>query len=60
MKKLRLSKNKIIAGVCAGIAEYFNIDPLFVRIAMLVAALGLGTGFLAYGICWLLMPAAEA
>ena len=50
----------MIAGVCAGLAEYFNIDPIFVRIAMLVAALGFGTGFLAYGICWLLMPAAEA
>jgi len=60
MKTLRLSKNKKIAGVCAGLAEYFDIDPIFVRIAMLVAALGFGTGFLAYGICWLLMPAAEA
>lgn len=60
MKTLRLSKNKKIAGVCAGLAEFFDIDPIFVRIAMLVTALGFGTGFLIYGVCWLLMPAAEA
>ncbi len=60
MKTLRLSKNKKIAGVCAGLAEFFDIDPIFVRIAMLVTALGFGTGFLIYVVCWLLMPAAEA
>lgn len=59
MKKLHLSKNKKIAGVCAGVAEYFEIDPTLVRIAWLVAALGFGTGFLAYVVCWLLMSAAE-
>jgi phage shock protein C len=59
MNKLHLSKNKKIAGVCAGVAEYFGIDPTLVRIAWLVAVLGFGTGFLAYAACWLLMPAAE-
>ena len=60
MKTLRLSKEKKIAGVCAGIAEYFSVDPTLVRVLWLLAALGFGTGFLAYLVCWLLLPAAEA
>jgi len=60
MKTLRLSKNKKLAGVCAGVAEFFGIDPNFVRIAWLVAILGYGTGVLAYLVCWLLMPAADS
>lgn len=56
-KKLRLSRHdKKIAGVCAGLAEYFEIDPLIVRIVFLVAALGYGIGVLPYVILWLAMP----
>lgn len=55
-KKLYRSKNKWIAGVCGGIAEYFNVDPLIVRIIWLVLALGYGVGILAYIIAWLLIP----
>jgi phage shock protein C len=58
MKTLRLSKDKKIAGVCAGVAEYFAVDPTLVRVIWLVAALGFGTGFLAYVVCWLLMAPA--
>ena len=48
-KKLyKSSKNKMIDGVCAGIAEYFNIDPTLVRIGLvLFSAMG-GAGILAY------------
>ena len=59
MKTLRLSKHKKIAGVCAGVAEFFDIDPTLVRIVWLLAAMGFGTGFLAYLVCWLLMAPAE-
>ena len=39
-KKIRLSKhNKVLAGVCGGVGEYFNIDPTFVRIAWVLATL---------------------
>ena len=55
-KKLYRSKNKWIAGVCGGIAEYFNVDPIIVRIIWLVLALGYGVGILAYIIAWLLIP----
>ena len=46
-KKMQLSAtDKKLAGVCGGLAEYFNIDPLIVRIVFIALALG---GSLAYG-----------
>ena len=49
----RSSSNKIIAGVCGGIGEYFNIDPVIVRILAIVIP---GFGWLAYLICALIIP----
>ena len=55
MKKLYKSNNRMICGVCAGIAEYLGIDPTVVR--LLWAGLGLtGTGILLYIIAALVMP----
>jgi len=56
-KKLyKSSKNKMIDGVCAGVAEYFNIDPTLVRIGLvLFSAMG-GAGVLAYIIMAIIMP----
>ena len=55
MKKLYKSNNRMICGVCAGIAEYLGIDPTVVR--LIWAALGLtGTGSLLYIIAALVMP----
>lgn len=56
-KKLyRSRKDRKIAGVCGGLAEYFNIDPALVRvIAVVTLFFGLG-GFLAYIILWLVVP----
>ena len=48
--------DKKIGGVCGGLAEYFEIDPLLVRVGFLVAFLGLGFGLMAYLILWLLAP----
>ena len=45
-----------IGGVCGGIAEYFDIDPLLVRIVFFVAILEIGMGLLAYLALWLLAP----
>ena len=57
-KKLVRSNNKLVAGVCAGIAEYFDIDPTLVRV--IYAALTLFTagfpGVILYIIMLLLMP----
>ena len=56
-KKLYKSKvDKKVAGVCGGIAEYFNIDSTIVRLAWVLAFFALGTGLLAYIICALVMP----
>ena len=55
MKKLYKSNNRMICGVCAGLAEYLGIDPTVVR--LIWAALGLtGTGILLYNIAALVMP----
>ncbi len=57
-KKLTRSTNKVLAGVCGGIAEYFEIDPTLVRVAY--AALSIFSagfpGILLYIVMWILMP----
>lgn len=56
-KLMRSSNNKMIAGVCGGLADYLNLDPTVVRlIFMLLFFLG-GHGLLVYLILWLVMPA---
>lgn len=56
-KRLYKSRNnKMICGVCAGIAEYFNIDPSIVRVLWAVLALAAGTGVLAYIACAIILP----
>ncbi len=56
-KKLqRSSDNKKIFGVCAGFAEYFDVDVTIIRIIFLVLLLCAGGGLLAYLICALVMP----
>jgi phage shock protein C len=57
-KKIALSSNKKIAGVCGGVAEYLGIDATIVRIIWLVLVLLYGVGLLAYIICWILFPKA--
>lgn len=52
----RSRNNKVIAGVCGGVAEYFEVDPTIVRIAWLLLAFPGGIGFLAYLVCWIVMP----
>lgn len=48
--------NKRIAGVCGGLGDYFNIDPIWVRIFFIVLFLAGGAAFIAYVIIWLLVP----
>jgi len=55
-KKLYKSKNKVIAGVCAGFAEYFDLDPTLVRVLWAIVSLIYGVGILAYIIAWIIMP----
>jgi phage shock protein C len=53
---VRLMHQKKIAGVCAGFADYFDLDVTLMRILWLVAALFTGIGFIAYIIGWIAMP----
>lgn len=57
-KKLRRSKDQMIAGVCAGIAEYLGLDATLVRVGyVLLSILSAGfPGTLLYVILWLVMP----
>ena len=52
----RSKKNRVIAGVCGGIGEYFNIDPVVIRLIWVLFIFGMGFGILAYLVAWLIIP----
>lgn len=52
----RSGKDKVIAGVCGGIGEYLNVDPVIVRLIWAVSVLFYGTGLLLYIIAWVIIP----
>jgi phage shock protein C len=56
VKKLTRSKEKMIGGVCAGLANYLNLDPTLVRILFVIIAFAGGASLLAYLIMWIIVP----
>ncbi len=57
MKKLyRVEDGAKILGVCGGIAEYFNIDPIFIRLVWGILAFCYGIGIIPYFICAFILP----
>ncbi|QCQ92407.1 PspC domain-containing protein [Rhodococcus sp. SGAir0479] len=55
---VRSHRQRMLAGVCGGIAEYFGIDANLVRVAAVIGAfVSLGTVALIYLAAWMLMPA---
>lgn len=52
----RSQTDRMIAGVCGGIGQYFNIDSTLIRIIFIVFLLWGGGGLLAYIICWIVIP----
>lgn len=57
MKRLyRLREDRILAGVCSGLGDYFNIDPVIFRLGFVLITLGWGSGILLYLIMWLIIP----
>jgi phage shock protein C len=52
----RSVRDRRIAGVAGGIAEYFNVDPTLVRLGWLLAIFIIGGGLLAYLIAWIVIP----
>jgi len=56
-KKLYRSRtNKMIAGVCGGLGDYFELDPTLIRLGTVVMVLAAGAGILAYLIAWIIVP----
>ena len=59
-KKLyRVEEGKMLAGVCKGIAEYFNLDVTLVRLIWAIGSIFVGAGLLAYIIALIVMPKKE-
>jgi phage shock protein PspC (stress-responsive transcriptional regulator) len=56
----RDENHKVLGGVCSGIANYFGIDPVIVRVIFLVTTFGAGFGFLAYIILWIAAPSSAS
>jgi phage shock protein PspC (stress-responsive transcriptional regulator) len=51
--------NKVIAGVCSGLANEMGIDPLIMRLVFILSVLlGFGIGIIIYLLMWILMPTA--
>ena len=59
-KQLRRSRsNKVIAGVCGGLGEYFGMDAILIRIIFLLLVFAAGVSPLLYIILWVVMPQAD-
>lgn len=59
MQKRLERKNKQIFGVCGGLGDYFDLDPVLIRAGFLIALIVFGTGLLVYLILALIMPEAS-
>jgi|SRR5579859_3691079 len=53
---VRPRQNRKIAGVCAGLAEYFDLDATLIRIVWALCVVFGGVGALAYIVCWIVIP----
>ncbi|HSV31867.1 MAG TPA: PspC domain-containing protein [Atribacteraceae bacterium] len=57
MKKVyRSRKNQILGGVCAGLAKYFDIDPIILRLVAVALIFAGGAAIIAYIIAWIIIP----
>lgn len=52
----RSETDRILGGVCGGIAEAYDVDPTLVRLITLLIVLGTGAGLIVYLVAWLIMP----
>jgi phage shock protein C len=56
-RKLYRSRNqRMVAGVCGGLAEYFNVDATLIRVLFLVLAVVGGSGLAIYLVMWIIVP----
>ena len=54
----RSRQDRVIGGVCGGLAQYLQVDPVLLRIAAVALALSGGAGVVAYIVAWILIPEA--
>jgi len=59
-KLYRSENNRLLAGVCGGLAEYFNTDPVHVRLIFVLFAFVSGLGIIAYIVLWIIAPRASS
>jgi phage shock protein C len=52
----RSEKNKVIGGVCGGLGEYFDVDPVLVRVVAVLLALATGVAVVGYIVAWIIVP----
>jgi len=52
----RIRERRVVAGVCAGLAAYFRIDPTLVRLAFALFTIFGGAGVLLYLVAWIVIP----
>ena len=52
----RSRKDRILGGVCGGMGNYFNLDPVLVRVIWAVLFFAAGVGSLAYILAWIIVP----
>src|SRR3954453_11865215 len=56
----RDTDNRMLAGVCSGLARHLGVDPLIVRVAFVAAATAGGVGVGVYALAWVFVPAGDA
>lgn len=54
----RSNTQRVFAGICGGLGDYFAVDPVWFRVGFVVLALGGGSGILIYLLMWLIVPPA--
>jgi phage shock protein C len=52
----RSRRDRILGGVCGGLGNYLNIDPVLVRVVWAILFFAAGVGFLAYILAWIIVP----
>jgi phage shock protein C len=52
----RSGKDRILGGVCGGLGEHFEVDPVLVRLAWVLFSIIYGAGILAYILAWIIIP----
>lgn len=60
-QRLRRSQTeRMVAGVCGGIAIYLRVDPVIIRLVFILVTISTGIGLLLYPLLWIVMPAPDA